>query len=224
MGLMSRTADLHLYAPPDLLKIIQLQLDVADTQLPYTLHFHPLLAEGIIMNESKMTVTCFKVNHRIECWGFLFREKKNPRRIDPARVKSYEIPAAYYEALQKGEDYINKKGTIIPNTELTVAAVPAKSYAYCADTLFDESIIEKVQNVDLLYHEATYLKDLHQRAKERYHSTTEEAATIALKAAAKKLIIGHFSSKYDSLDAFLEETCCIFQNTELAIEGASYIV
>lgn len=224
MGLMSRTTDLHLYAPPDLLKIIQLQLDVAGTQLPYTLHFHPLLNEGIIMNVSKMTVSCFRVNHRIECWGFLFREKKNPRSIDPERVKAYEIPAAFYEALQKGEDYINKKGTIIPNTELTVAAVPAKSYAYCADTLYDESIIEKVRNVDLLYHEATYLKALHQRAKERFHSTTEEAATIALKSGAQKLIVGHFSSKYDTLDSFLEECCCIFANTELAIEGAAYII
>lgn len=224
MGLMSRSNDLHLYAPADLLKIIQLQLDVADTQLPYTLHFHPLLAEGQILSDSKMTVQCFKVNHRIECWGFLFREKKNPRSIDPERVKAYEIPAAFYEALQKGEDYINKKGTIIPNDDLTVAAVAAKSYAYCADTLFDEAIIEKVKGVDLLYHETTYLKDLHERAKERYHSTTEQAATIALRSGVKKLIIGHFSSKYDSLDCFLEEACCVFENTQLATEGACYII
>jgi ribonuclease Z len=224
MGLMSRTSDLHLYAPAALLQIIQLQLEVADTKLPYTLHFHPLLKEGLICNDHKMTVECFAVNHRIECWGFLFREKKNPRRIDPDRVKSYEVPAAFYESLQKGEDYTNKKGTIIPNEELTIAASPAKSYAYCADTLFDEAIALKVKAVDLLYHESTYLKDLHQRAKERYHSTTEQAATIAHIAGAKKLIIGHFSSKYDSLDIFLEEACCVFKNTELAIEGASYII
>jgi ribonuclease Z len=224
MGLMNRVNDLHLYAPADLLKIIHLQLEVANTHLPYTLNFHPLLGEGLIAADNKMSVESFKVNHRIECWGFLFREKKNPRSIDPDRVKAYEIPSSFYEALQKGEDYINKKGTIIPNTELTIAAVVARSYAYCADTVFDESIADKVKEVDLLYHESTYLKDLHIRAKERYHSTAEQAATIAKKAGAKKLIIGHFSSKYEELDCFREEACAVFANSELAIEGACYII
>ncbi len=221
---MNRSNDLHLYAPTPLLPIIQLQLEVAHTSLPFTLHFHPLLHEGIILEQNKMTVSCFKVSHRIECWGFLFKEKKNPRSIAPERVKAYEVPAAFYEALQKGEDYVNKKGTIIPNAEVTLPAAPAKSYAYCADTLFDETIAEKVKGVDLLYHEATYLKDLQQRARERFHSTTEEAATIALKAEVKKLIIGHFSSKYDELDAFLSEASAVFKNTQLAVEGASYML
>ena len=124
--------------------------------------------------------------------------------------------------MQKGADYTNKKGTIIPNEELTVANTPPKSYAYCADTLYDESIIDKVKNVDLLYHEATYLKDFAVKAAERYHSTTEQAATIAKKAAVKKLIVGHFSSKYDVLDDFLKETKEVFTNTELALEGVCY--
>ncbi len=222
MGLMGRTTDLHLYAPSLLQEIIQLQLKAADTMLPYPIHFHALGTEGLIYDGKKMMVSSFKVNHRIECWGFLFKQKKNPRSIDAERVKAYEIPAAYYEALQQGEDYVTKKGTIIPNEEVTVAAASPKSYAFCADTLYDERIADKVKGVSLLYHETTYLKDLEDRAKVRFHSTTVQAGKIATLAGAEKLLIGHFSSKYEDLDIFLEETKAIFSNTELALEGCCY--
>ena len=222
MGLMGRTAAMYLYAPAPLQQIIELQLKAADSTLPYPLHFKILEEEGIIFDGNKITVECFKTYHRIACWGFIFREKKNPRSIDPLKVTSYEIPAAYYESLQKGADYITKKGTIIPNEELTVAAITAKSYAYCADTVYDERIAEKVKSVDLLYHETTYLKDLQERAEARFHSTTVQAATVAIKAEAKKLLIGHFSSKYEDLDIFLKETSEVFPNTELALQGVCY--
>jgi ribonuclease Z len=222
MALMGRTADLNLHAPAYLHEIIKLQLKAADNTLPFNLHFFPLGEEGIILDGKKITVSCFKVIHRIDCWGFLFREKKNPRRIDPDRAKAYEIPASYYEALQAGHDYTMKKGTIIPNGEVTFPSSAPKSYAYSADTVYDEFLAEKVRGVDLLYHEATYLKDLHERAAAHFHSTTVQAATIAEKAGVKKLLIGHFSSKYETLDEFLEETASIFPNTELALEGTCY--
>jgi len=222
MSLLSRTQVLHLHAPAALEKIIQMLLDVADTKLSFELCFHPLATEGIILDENKMTVYCFPVRHRIECWGFVFRQKKNPRKIAPDRVKSYEIPEAYYPQLQQGKDYSTKKGTIIPNEELTTANTLAKSYAYCADTIYDEAIAEKVRGVDLLYHESTYLKDLHERAASRYHSTTIQAANIAKIAGVKKLLIGHFSSKYESLDEFLLQAKEVFDETELALEGISY--
>lgn len=222
MSLMGRTQDIHLHAPAALEQIIHLHLTVADTKLSYTLYFHPLTDEGLIVNDNKITVHSFKVQHRIECWGFLFRQKKNPRHIDKEKVKSFEIPASFYDKLQRGEDYITKKGTIIPNEEVTIAASPAKSYAYCADTIYDESLAQKIQGVDLLYHETTYLKEHHERAASRYHSTTVQAADIAHKAGAKKLLIGHFSSKYEFLDEFLKETAAVFENTELALEGICY--
>lgn len=222
MGLLGRTQDLHLHAPAALEEIINLQLKVADTTLPYHLIFHALSAEGLIVDDNKLTVHSFRVRHRIECWGFLFRQKKNPRKIDPARVKSYEIPESSYKALQLGEDYTTKKGTIIPNEELTIAAPKAKSYAYCADTIYDESIAEKVKGVDLLYHESTYLRDLPERAAARFHSTTVQAAAIAKLADVKKLLIGHFSSKYETLDQFLSEAKEVFDETELALEGICY--
>jgi ribonuclease Z len=222
MSLLGRTQDLHLHAPPPLEEIINLQLKVADTHLSYKLHFHPLKTEGIIADDKKIAVECFKVQHRIECWGFLFREKKNARKINAERVAAYEIPASFYEKLQQGHDYVNKKGTIVPNDEVTTAAAKAKSYAYCADTIYDESLADKITAVDLLYHETTYLKDLHERAASRYHSTTHQAASIAKLGNVKKLLIGHFSSKYETLDDFLPEACAVFENTELALEGVCY--
>ena len=224
MSLLNRTQDLHLHAPPQLEQLIALQLNFASTHLSFPLHFHGLKEEGIIAETNKMTVESFSVQHRIDCWGFLFREKKNPRKLDAERAKIYEIPAAFYEKLQQGEDYVTKKGTIVPNEEVTIAAAKPKSYAYCADTIYDESLAEKVTGVDLLYHETTYLQDLHERAAARFHSTTIQAAAIAKKAGVKKLLIGHFSSKYESLDEFLNETAAVFENTQLALQGSCYII
>jgi ribonuclease Z len=224
MSLLNRIQELHLHAPPELEQLINLQLNFASTHLSFALHFHPLQNEGLILDGNKMTVECFKVQHRIDCWGFLFRQKKNPRKLDAERAKIYEIPSAFYEKLQRGEDYITKKGTIVPNEEVTTAATKPRSYAYCADTIYDESLAEKVKGVDLLYHETTYLKDLQERAAARYHSTTVQAASIAKKAEVKKLLIGHFSSKYENLDEFLTETVEIFKNTELAVQGICYII
>lgn len=222
MGLLGRTNDLHVYAPPMLQQIIQLHLDAANTILPYTLFFHILKEEGEIANDKKLSVSAFKVNHRIDCFGFLFKEKKNLKRILPEKVKMYEIPEAFYGELQKGKDYITKRGTIVSNDDVTIPAPPARSYAYCADTIYDETIAEKIKGADLVYHETTYLKDLEERAAARYHCTTTQAGNIAKLAGAKKLLIGHFSSKYENLDQFLIETKEIFENTEIALEGACF--
>ncbi|HEX2682913.1 MAG TPA: ribonuclease Z, partial [Ferruginibacter sp.] len=206
MSLLNRTQDLHIHAPAELEQLISMQLNFAATHLSYALHFHPLHGEGVIVDENKMTVECFKVQHRIECWGFLFREKRNVRKLNPERARIYEIPAAFYDKLQHGEDYVTKKGTIVPNDEVTTEAPKGRTYAYCADTIYTESLAEKVKGVDMLYHETTYLKNLEERAAARFHSTTIQAASIAKIAGVKKLLIGHFSSKYEYLDEFLTET------------------
>lgn len=222
MGLLSRKHDLHLYAPAALKEIIDLQLKVASAHLPYQLHFHPLTEEGVILDEKKMEVSCFKVKHRIECWGFLFREKKNPRKIEIDEVKKYNIPPSFFERLHMGDDFITDENRVIQNDLLTSAATAAKTYAYCADTVYDEELISKVKGADLLYHEATYLHALQVKASSRFHCTTIEAATIAKKAGVKKLLLGHFSSMYETLDEFKTEACSVFENTELALEGACY--
>lgn len=222
MSLLSRTQDLHLHGPPLLKQILDIQLAAADTVLSYKVHFHPLGDNDKIVDSSKMEVHSFRVKHRIDCWGFLFREKRNPRKLDLERALAYEIPSSFYEQLQKGQDYRTKKGTIIPNEEVTQAAIPSKSYAYCADTIFDNELCSIVAGVNLLYHESTYLKDQEERAAARYHSTTHQAAKIARDAGVEKLLIGHFSSKYESLESFLSEAKEIFANTELALEGACF--
>ncbi len=222
MSLLGRTQPLNIYGPTALEQIINLQLSVADTTLSFPISFYSLTEEKVIFDNNKITIECFRVQHRIECWGFLFNEKKKPRKVDADRARSYEIPEAYFGKLQQGEDYVTKRGTIIPNVEVTVAATKAKRYAYCADTIFDKDLVPKIKEVDVLYHEATYLKDLEERAASRYHSTTHQAATIAKLGDVKKLIIGHFSSKYETVDDFLKEAKEVFENTELGLEGICY--
>jgi ribonuclease Z len=224
MGLLGRKNELHLYGPEQLKMIIDLQLKVGDTHLPYDLHFHALQTETVIKDGSKVIVECFRVNHRIECWGFLFREKKNLRKIVPEEVKKYNVPTSFYENLHQGNDFVTEKNETIKNELLTTPGSLPKTYAYCADTIYDEQLVNKVKHIDLLYHEATYLHALQKKASDRFHSTCKEAAMIAKKAGVKKLIVGHFSSMYESLDDFKTEACSVFENSELAIEGCTYLV
>jgi len=224
MGLLGRKLDLHIYAPSLLQEILNLQFKAADTQLPFMLQFHPLTGEGSIIKDARFEVSCFEVFHRIECWGFKFRQIKPGRKVNPEKAKFFDIPSSFFDRLKWGEDYLNKENTLVKNELVTDPAPKAKSYAYSADTIYDERIAEKVQGVDLLYHEATYLQDLEDRAKKRFHCTTVQAASIALKAGVERLIIGHFSSKYEQLDKFVEEARSVFATTDLAIEGVTYRV
>ena len=225
MGLLGREQALTIYGPHDLKTIIDLQLRVADTTLPFPLHFRSLeQAAGILVETDKFRVDCFQTRHRIPCWGFIIREKKKPRKILKEQVVHYEIPAAFYEQLKKGEDYITKSGEVVANSLVTIASKPPRSYAYCADTMYDEDIAASTREVSLLYHEATYLKNLEERARARFHSTSIQAASIALKGKAGKLLLGHFSSKYEELDGFLSEAKEVFPNTDLAIEGVTYVI
>jgi len=222
MALLNREQPLHLFAPAGLEEIIQLQLKVASTTLPFPLIFHPLEKEGLILEESKFTVETFQTQHRIPCWGFLIREKKEPRKIDKDKAVQYHIPSAYYQSLKAGYDYTAKDGTVIYNDQVTFANSPARSYAYCADTLYDERLATIAKDVTMIYHEATYLNGMEDRAAARFHSTTSQAASIALKANAGGLLLGHFSSKFEELHDYLKEALEVFPNTQLAIEGVTF--
>jgi ribonuclease Z len=221
-SLLSHQQDLHIFGPSALEQIIQMQLKVAETTLSYNLHFHTITKEGILVNDDKIRISCFRTNHRIECYGFVFEEKRKPRKLDPDKAIKHEIPSSFYERLQNGEDYIRKDGKIIKNDQVTIAASRGDKYSFCGDTRYDESIIPHIKNSDLIYHEATYLDNLREKAEERFHSTAKQAATIALKAGVKKLLIGHFSSKYAELGEFEKEAREVFENTELALEGVTY--
>ncbi len=221
MGLLGREQDLYLYAPRPLQAIIDMQLKVADTVLPFPIHFHPL-EDGLLVSNNRFEVRCFKVFHRIDCWGFIFREVKSPRKINAEKALEMHIPISFYDELRQGKDYLFPDGKQVLNAMVTFDNPPGKSYAYSADTMYHESIAERVKGVDLLYHESTYLKDLDDRAAKRFHSTTVQAASTARDAGVKKLILGHFSSKYESLTQFEQEAREIFINSELALEGVTY--
>ncbi len=223
-GLIGRKQNLTIYAPGNLAQIIQLQLDAADIILPYNLTIIQINEAGILLQNSKIKISCFATNHRITCYGFRFEEVKNPRKIDIEKALALEIPSAYYAALQQGDDYTTKQGTVIYNSQVTTATTPPKVYAYCADTKYDEAILPYLLNANLLYHETTYLHNLEAKAIERFHSTSKQAASIALQANAKQLLIGHFSSKYENLDTFITEATEVFTHTSIAVEGATFYV
>jgi ribonuclease Z len=222
LSLLGHQQELHVFGPSALKEIIELQLKVADTQLCYPLHFHPVTGAATLLDNEKLTVKCFPTNHRIECYGFSFHEKKRARKLNPVKAKEYEIPSSFYERLTNGENYTRKDGTVIENTLVTEASEPGKCYAFCADTKYDESLIPHIRGADMIYHETTYLDNLRERAESRFHSTTKQAAELAKKAGVKRLLIGHFSSKYDTLEEFETEAREVFPNAELALEGVCY--
>jgi ribonuclease Z len=225
MSLLGRTAPLHLYGPADLLPILDLILKVADTVLSYPFHFHPLpQGSEVLVDEPSLKVTCFPVNHRIQCHGFLIERKTKGRKLLPDKCNEHEIPASFYDRLKQGEDYERKDGEIIKNEWVTEDGPSPKKYAYCADTLFTDSFINVIQGADTVYHECTYLEAEGAKAAARFHSTARQAAEIAKMANAKQLLLGHFSSKYKELDPFREEAAEIFPNVQVTIEGTAYEV
>lgn len=224
MGLMGRIAPLYLFGPPALKAIIDLHLSVANTVLPYEIHFTGLKenASEVLVDTKYFRVQSFPTDHRIPCHGFLFTSKSSGRKIVPEKCREYEIPSAFYRYLKEGEDYTRKDGFEVKNEWVTEDAKKEKRYAYCADTKFTLSFLEYIKGADAIYHESTYLHDLKERAEERFHTTAHQAAELALAAGVGKLILGHFSSKYAVLDGFYEEASVIFPNTEVSVEGVSY--
>lgn len=223
-ALLGRIQPLHLYGPPALQELITLQLKLADTILPFEFTFHPIKEQGLLLDAKHYTVECFETKHRIPCWGFIVREKRNLRKLNIEQVRAYNVPLTYFSKLQNGEDFITSDNTIIRNEILTEQNSKSKSYAFCADTIYDEQLAKIVEHIDLIYHETTYPAVFADKAAERYHSTTKQAAAIALKANVQKLLIGHFSAKFEHLESFELEAREIFSNTEMAKEGTTYLV
>lgn len=225
--LLKRIKPLDIYAPAPLLDIIMMQLEVGHTVLCYELNFHVLNPEaGIRIYENEdITVDTIVLKHRIDCLGFLFREKQRDRKIDRDKLAMYDIPVELIPDIKKGMDVLDEKtGERILNKDITIDPVRVRSYAYCCDTAYNSDMVDQIKDVDLLYHDCTFDEQSTQRAADTFHSTTKQAAEIAKLAGAKKLLIGHFSSKYDNLNPLLVEAKQVFENSVLAIEGKTFVI
>ena len=221
MHLLGRNKDLHIYAHQELKEIIDLQLAASNTELNFPLFFHsiPDDKEQLLFEDEAISIRNVLLNHSIKCSGFIFQEKKSERKILKDKIGKYNIPFEKYNAIKDGTDWIDDSENVIVNDEITIENTPAHSYAFCTDTIYNETLIEKIKGVDLLYHEATFKKELSERAKETGHSTTFDASEIARKANVKNLMIGHFSQRYKNLDELLAEAKEQFNNSMLAEAG-----
>ena len=219
--LLTRETELHVYGPKGIKEVITLQMKLADSWTNYPLFFHELTSEKseLIFEDDKVEVHTIPLDHRIYTNGFLFKEKQGDRHLDMPSVLSANIDVAYYNKLKQGHDVINNDGVLIDYKKVTFAARPPKSYAFCSDTAYKEDIVPLIQDVDVLYHESTFLEKNADLAPKTKHSTAKQAALIAKKANVKKLILGHFSTRYDDLNEFKREAETIFKPVELASDG-----
>ncbi|MGN6637819.1 MAG: ribonuclease Z [Mucilaginibacter sp.] len=226
MHLNGRAKGLKLYCPAELKEIIELQLKYSETVLQYPIEYVFTNAgrPEVILENQDIIVETIPLDHRIPCTGFLFRQKKRLRKIIKEKIEDLDIPVAYYSAIKKGADYTEPNGTVHKNSDITIDPETPKTYAYCSDTLFNESYFKQISNADLLYHESTFMNNMLERAQSTYHTTALQAGEVALRTNAKKLLIGHFSARYKTLNELLEETQSVFPETELAIEGKTFII
>ncbi len=223
-SLLGRTTDLHIYGPKGIKEIILLQLRLSNSWTNYDLYFHELETEEseTIFEDDKVVVKTIPLKHRVYTNGFLFQEKVGERKLNMDAVLNHDIESCYYQKIKNGKDITLEDGRIISNSILTFDPIQPKSYAFCSDTVYHEAIVPIIENVDVLYHESTFLESEDALALKTLHSTAKQAARIALKANAKQLILGHYSTRYDSITVFQEEAKTIFPEVLLADDGKTF--
>ena len=224
MHLNGRIKPIKIFAPAALKDILELQFKHSETILRYNIDFkaiEPGQATQIFEN-ADLTVETIVMNHRIPCTGFKFIQKKRLRKLIVEKLEQEQIPVEYFPLLKRGMDLDLPGGTVLRNADYTMDSDEPKSYCYCSDTLADDSYLSQLQNCTTLYHEATFLHEMLERANQTHHTTALQAAEVAREVGAGKLLIGHFSSRYKTLLPLLEEAKTVFENTELAIEGNTY--
>ncbi|HEY6144338.1 MAG TPA: ribonuclease Z [Flavobacterium sp.] len=222
--LLNRTTDLHIYGPKGIKEIINLQLKYSNSWPSYGLFFHELESKEseVVFEDDKVIVKTIPLKHRIYTNGFLFQEKIKERKLNLDAVQNYEIDKCYYQNIKNGKDITLDDGRVVENHKLTFDPVPPMSYAFCSDTVYDESIVPVIKDVSVLYHESTFLDSEEVLAGKTMHSTAKEAAKIALKANVKQLVLGHYSTRYDNIELFKEQAETIFSNVLLADDGKSF--
>lgn len=224
--LYGKKGELHIHAHSELQQMMEGMMKFMNEITDLTVKYHPLnfKRSSVVFEDKRIRVSSFPLKHRISCCGFLFQELPSELHLDKFALEKYEVPISQRSNIKNGADLILLDGTVILNEQLTIPANPPRSYAFCTDTVFLPKIIPSIQGVDLLYHEATFGGDQMELAKKTFHSTSEQAAEMARSAGAKKLVIGHFSSRYKSVEGLVVEARTIFPETYAANDGDVYEV
>ena len=225
-NLLGREKPLNIYGPRGIKNIIISLLKIGNTWTNYKLNFIELdnPSSEIIYDKNDISITTIPLHHGIYTNGFLFRKKTSVHKLLVDKALSFGIDKTQFAGIKLGKDGILDDGSIIENIKLVEPLKPDLTYAYCSDTLFNEKIIKQIKGCDLLYHESTFLKKHENFAKKTFHSTAEQAALIAKKSNVKKLILGHFSTRYKDLTLFLKESKSVFQNVDLALENKIFTI
>ena len=224
MSLLGRTADLYIFAPQGFAGILEMFNLHFGEGIKYKIIHEVLIGDSqrLIYQTKGTEVYSFPLNHRVDCYGFRFAEKIPPRNVYKHLIEKYQLSLSEIASLKRGEDLVRDGEEVVKNEELTYLPYQPRSFAYCSDTAPFPGIHEYVRDVDLLYHEATFTKELTDMARTTMHSTASQAAKVALRAGAKKLIIGHFSARYKDSTPLLKEARELFPNTFAAVEGMEF--
>lgn len=223
-GMTGRTAPLHIYAPAAFEPILDQTLSFFCQGLEFKVVFHAVdtTQNKVVYEDRSLTVETIPLQHRIDCCGYLFREKPILPHIRRDMIDFYKIPISQINNIKAGADWVTAEGEVIANSQLTTPAEPARSYAYCSDTRYIKTLHELVKGVSTLYHESTYSAEDAERARLYWHSTSQDAAKVARDASVGKLLLGHFSARYNNESQLLEEAKEIFPNSYLTCEGATF--
>ena len=221
LGMLGRTGEFVIHAHADAEAVFRPMLDYFCRELPFPVRFHSVAPtrHELIYEDRGMEVYSLPLRHRMPTMGFLFKEKQKERHLRADMIAFWKVPIRDLQSIKDGADWVAPDGTVVPNRALTKDADAPRSYAYCSDTAYCESLIPLLEGVDLLYHEATFAEDAIARARETFHSTARQAAEIARRAHVKRLMIGHYSARYDDDTVLLREAQEVFPNTILANEG-----
>lgn len=221
LGMLGRNGELWIHGPAAVSEYVDSFLRLFCQGLPFTVRFNPVDAStyGLVMEDRSVSVYSIPLKHRIPCCGYLFVEKQKEPHIIREMVDFYQVPVRELQHIKQGADFVAPDGRVIPNSYLTRPAAPARKFAYCSDTAYFPKMVPYLEGVDLLYHEATFLECDAARARETAHSTARQAATIAKAAGAKKLVVGHYSARYEELAPLKQEADAVFPGTLLAFEG-----
>lgn len=223
-NLLSRNNPLTVYGPVGVKEIIKLQLKLSNSWPQYELNFVELSSNQseIVFEDDKVIVKTIPLKHRIYTNGYHFQEKPKERKLNVVAVQEYEIETCYYQNIKNGRDITLDDGRVISNELLTFDPPAPKSYAFCSDTVYSEEIVDVIKDVDVLYHESTFLDSEEVLAEKTMHSTAKQAAQIAKLANAKQLVLGHYSTRYDSIESFKAEAQTVFENVILSDDGATF--